>query len=149
VKRLPVDLGELAALFDQPRKGPVRAFFDRESGELESMPRDAEVEGVFDDILAAPGRWIEITPLPLPERRELRRRFADERMSDAHLRLRLFEALDGPQPLTRFEAVLRETPALLDEWLGFRAVALAALARTWLSAIGVEPSAVRGPGPAS
>jgi hypothetical protein len=136
---LPVDLNELAALFDQPRKGPVRSFFDRTSGEIEAMPRDAEVEGVFDDIVAAPDRWIEIQPLPGAERRRLRQRFVDERADDPQLRLRLGDALGGERPLARFEAVLRDTPGMLDRWLGFRAEALAIVARAWLSAIDVEP----------
>jgi hypothetical protein len=138
VKRLPVDLTELAALFDQARKGPVRAFFDLDSGALESMPRDAEVEGVFDDILAAPQRWIEIHPMPLSERRELRRRFVDQEITDAHLRLRLFETLEGEHPFVRFEALLRDRSALIDRWFDFRAAALASLVRTWLSALGVQ-----------
>jgi hypothetical protein len=162
VKRLPVDLPALAALFDEPRNGPVRSFFDRATGELESMPRDAEVEGVYDDIVNAPDRWVEVQPLPPPERRELRRRFAEEQLHDVdvHLRLRLADALElgagaGATPaavrrsLARFEAVLRECrdlpedkrlsdgATLLDRWLAFRAAALLPLARAWLSALGV------------
>jgi hypothetical protein len=139
-----VDLTELAAFFDQPRQGPVRSFFDRTSGEIEPMPRDAEVEGVFDDILANPERWIEIQALPTAERHLLRRRFVDERIDDPQLRLRLGEALVGERPLARFEAVLRDTPGLLDRWLGFRTEALAMVARAWLSAIDVEPLAPTG-----
>ena len=140
-----MDLSELATLFDQSRRGPVRAFFDRASGELESMPRDAEVEGVFDDIMAAPERWVEIQPLPLAERRELRRRFVDEEIMDAHLRLRLFEALESASSFTRFEAVLRDRSDLLDRWFEFRATELVTLVRTWLSALGVEPMTGHGP----
>jgi hypothetical protein len=160
VRRLPVDLPALAALFDEPRNGPVRSFFDRSTGELESMPRDAEVEGVYDDIVNAPDRWVEVLPLPAPERQELRRRFAEEQLHDlhVHLRLRLFEALElgeaspaSPaairRSLLRFEAVLRESAEggnlpegnLIDRWLAFRAATLLPLARAWLSALGVEP----------
>jgi hypothetical protein len=139
VIRLPVDLAELAALFDQSRGGPVRAFFDRATGALESMPRDAEVEGVFDDIFAAPARWVEIQPLPLSERRALRRRFVEEQMNDPHVRLRMFEALDGPRPLARFETILREQRERMDQWLAFRALTLAPLVHAWLSALGIEP----------
>ena len=150
-----MDLPALAALFDEPRNGPVRSFFDRSTGELESMPRDAEVEGVYDDIVNAPDRWVEVLPLPAPERRELRRRFAEEQLNDVHvhLRLRLFEALelaeDPPaspaairRSLLRFEAVLRESSdlPLIDRWLAFRAATLLPLARAWLSALGVEPA---------
>jgi hypothetical protein len=140
VKRLPVDLALLAALFDQPRGGPVRAFFDRDSGTLESMPRDVEVEGVFDDILAAPLRWVEIQPLPAAERRQLRWRFVDQEITDPHLRLRLFETLEaaGVQPLLRWEALLRDRAGLLDRWFEFRASALAPLVRAWLSALDIE-----------
>ena len=141
MKRLPVDLSELAALFDQARRGPVRAFFDRQSGELEWMPRDAEVEGVFDDIVAAPERWVEIHPLPLSQRRELRRRFVDEKITDAYLRLRLFEEVEGDRTFTRFEALLRDRRELLDAWFAFRTAALETLARTWLSALDIEPLA--------
>jgi hypothetical protein len=139
VKRLPVDLAELAELFDQPRNGPVRAFFDRESGDLESMPRDAEVEGVFDDILNTPTRWVEILPLTMTERRELRLRFIDQEITDPHQRLRLGEALEGARPFTRFQAQLRERGEQLERWFAFRAEALDSLARAWLSALGVEP----------
>jgi hypothetical protein len=139
VKRLPVDLAELANLLDQPRRGPVRAFFDRSTGELESMPRDAEVEGVFDDIVADPTRWVEILPLAAPQRQELRSGFVEREVRDPHLRLRLQEALDADRPYTRFEAVLRDRPPLLARWLDFRAEALAPLVRAWLSALGIEP----------
>ena len=139
VIRLPVDLAGLAELFDQPLAGPVRAFFDRASGELESMPRDAEVEGVFDDIVAQPARWVEIHPLPMAERRALRERFVDDQVTDPHLRLRMFEALEGQRSFARFEAILRERSELLDRWLGFRARALAPLAQAWLSALGIAP----------
>jgi Uncharacterised protein family (UPF0158) len=139
LKRLPVDLEALAALLDEASAGPVRAFFDRLTGELESMPRDAEVEGVYDDLRANPERWIEIAPLPLSERRKLRSRFVDEEITDPYLRLRLTEALAGPRPFTRFEAVLRDRGELLDRWFAFRAGLLAPLARAWLSALGIEP----------
>jgi Uncharacterised protein family (UPF0158) len=139
VKRLPIDLDELAAMFDQSRKGPVRAFFDRATGALESMPRDAEVEGVFDDILADRARWVEIVPLPLAERRSLRQRFVDDQMTDPHVRLRMFEALDGQRSFARFDAILREEAERLDAWLRFRALTLAPLAHAWLSALGIEP----------
>ncbi len=140
VKRLPVDLDELAALFDQARAGPVRAFFDRLSGELESMPRDAEVEGVFDDILAEPARWVEILPLPIDDRRALRSRYVEEQVTDPHLRLRLFEALAAARGFAPFEKILRSDRAQLDRWLAFRAATLAPLTLTWLSALGIEPT---------
>ena len=142
LKRLPIDLGELAAFFDEPRRAPVRGFFDRLSGALESMPRQAEVEGVFDDIVTAPERWVEIQPLPAADRLELRRRFVDEEMNDPVLRLRLFEALDQRErPFSRFDALLREHgDAVVDRWLAFRSARLAVLARTWLAALGIEPS---------
>jgi hypothetical protein len=133
-----VDLPELAAVFDQPRGGPVRTFFDRSTGALEPMPRDAEVEGVFDDILAAPDRWIEIRPLPAHERRQLRRLFLEE-VADPHLKLRLTETLAGERAFARFEALLREGPGLLDRWVTFRARALGGLVRAWLSALDVDP----------
>jgi hypothetical protein len=141
IAHLSVDLDELAAALDEPRGGPVRAFFDRTSGEIEHMPRDAEVEGVFDDILAAPGRWIEILPLSASERRELRRRFIEE-ITDAPLKLRLTEALAGERPLQRFAAVLRDAPGQLDHWLVFRTRAIAPLARAWLSALKVRADLV-------
>jgi hypothetical protein len=163
VRRLPVDLPALAALFDEARNGPVRSFFDRVTGELDSMPRDAEVEGVYDDILNGPERWVEVVPLPSSERLQLRRRFAEEQLHDIHVhqRLRLADALDAADPaggpgatrraMARFEAVLREGSGelaggnlpvgnLLDRWLAYRAATLAPLARTWLSALGVEPA---------
>jgi hypothetical protein len=139
VKRLPVNLAELANVLDQPRRGPVRAFFDRVSGEVESMPRDAEVEGVYDDIAANPGRWVEILPLAAPQRQELRRMFVEREVTDPHLRLRLLESLEDARPFTRFEAVLRAAPPLLDRWLDFRTEAVRPLSLAWLSALGVEP----------
>jgi hypothetical protein len=134
-------VAELAAVFDQPRNGPVRTFFDRTTVELESMPRDAEVEGVFDDIVNNPGRWVEVSPLPLAERLQLRGRFVDERVSDPHLRLRLTEALAADRPFARFDAVLRDQPGLLDEWLAFRAEGVRPLVRAWLAALGIEGAA--------
>jgi hypothetical protein len=143
VKRLPVDLAELASLLDQTRGGPVRAYFDRATGELDSMPRYFEVEGVYDDILAAPERWVEIRPLRMAERRELRCRFVEDVVTDPHLRLQLFEALSGDRAFTRFESVLRLQEQWLDAWLAFRVKALAPLARAWLSALEVEPERMK------
>jgi hypothetical protein len=143
VKHLPVDLAELASLLDQARGGPVRAFFDRVTGELDSMPRDAEVEGVYDDIVTAPERWVEIRPLRMAERRELRCRFVEDAVTDPHLRLQLFEALSGDRAFTRFESVLRQQEPWLDAWLAFRVRALLPLARAWLSALDVEPDRLK------
>jgi hypothetical protein len=137
VNRLPVDLDELASFLDQPRRGPVRAFLDRATGQIEPMPRAAEVEGVFDDVLAAPERWIEIYPLPLAHRRTLRRQFLDE-VNDPLVRAQLSEGLAQHKTFARFDAVLRNHPPVLDEWLRFRTQSLAAIAHAWLSAIGVE-----------
>jgi hypothetical protein len=138
ITSLVVNLGELSAAFDEPRRGPVRTFFDRVTGTIEPMPRDAEVEGVYDDIVAAPDRWIEIRPLPLARRLELRRRFLDQ-VTDPHQRLQLGEALAGERPLARFDALLRRTPGLLDGWLSFRTAELAMMTRAWLSALAIEP----------
>jgi hypothetical protein len=138
VNRVPVDLDEFVSFLDQPRGGPVRAYFDRTTGRLEPMPRDAEVEGVFDDILAAPDRWIEVHPLPRGQRAELRRRFLDE-VNDPLVRWQLSESLPQPRAFARFDAVLRNHPGLLDQWLRFRTKVLTAIAHAWLSAIGVEP----------
>jgi hypothetical protein len=139
VKRLPVDVAELASLLDQARGGPVRAFFDRATGEIDSMPRDAEVEGVYDDIIASPERWVEIRPLRTPERRELRCRFVEDAVTDPQLRLELFDALSGERAFARFESVLRQHAPWLDTWLAFRTRALLPLARAWLSALDVDP----------
>jgi hypothetical protein len=98
------------------------------------------VEGVFDDILAAPDRWVEIQPLPAAERRALRQRFVDD-VLDPHAKLRLAEALAGVRSLSRFEAALRLVPGELDRWLAFRAQALDVVVRAWLSAVGVLPAA--------
>ncbi|HEY0707620.1 MAG TPA: UPF0158 family protein [Polyangia bacterium] len=128
----------LAEVFDQPRNGPVRAFFDRTTGALESMPRDAEVEGVFDDIVTAPERWVEVSPLPLGDRQRLRARFVEDHITDPHLRLRFSEALAAERPFTRFDALLREQPDLLDGWLSHRAESLQPIVRAWLAALGIE-----------
>jgi hypothetical protein len=138
-KSLPVRLPELAEAFDQPRGGPVRTFVDRQTGEIEHVPRDAEVEGVFDDIYASPDRWVEVVPLAPALRQRLRARFVDEE-TDGHLRLRLGDALAGERPLVRFAAVLRDVPGALDAWLRFRDQELDGVVRAWLSAIGVAPA---------
>jgi len=101
------------------------------------MPRDAEVEGVFDDILAAPERWVEVHPLPAPHRLALRRNFLEE-VNDPLVRLQLSESLAQPKNFGPFEVILRNQPGLLDRWLRFRTEALTPIAHAWLSAIGVE-----------
>ena len=123
----------------------MRAFFDKQTGLLESMPRDAEVEGVFDDITGAPERWVEIRPLPASDRLDLRRSFVNEQVDDAYLRLQLFEALDGQRAFARFDALLRTHPELLDRFFEYRASRLELLARTWLGALGIEAGARSGP----
>jgi hypothetical protein len=137
LRRLRVNLGELTEAFDEPRRGPVRTFVDRESGQIEHVPRDVEVEGVFDDILSSPHRWLEIQPLSRELRSGLRRRFADQ-VEDPQFRLKLAHALAAELPFTRFASVLREVPGLLDRWLAFRNRELDSLAVAWLAAIGVD-----------
>jgi hypothetical protein len=146
VNRVPVDLGEFVSFLDQPRRGPVRAFFDRSTGVIEPMPRDAEVEGVFDDILAAPERWVEILPLPEAQRVALRRRFADG-INEPFVHEQLVDALGQQRSFARFDAVLRNQAGLLDRWLSFRTDELADLAHAWMSAIGVEAIGERAPTP--
>jgi hypothetical protein len=143
-KRLPIDLAELAAALDEPRAGPVRAFFDRHSGEIEHVPRDVEVPGVFDDLFADPGRWVEISPVGDGARRALRARFLDEVVRDAQLRLKVADALLEARPFGAFARVVRETPGLLDVWERWRAGALEPVARAFLAALAVEPAR---PGP--
>src|SRR5690348_94769 len=98
LRPLPVKLAELMEALDQPRGGPVRTFLDRETGEIEHVPRDAEVEGVFDDIYASPQRWVEVLPVAREVRQQLRARFVDED-TDGQLRLRLVDALAAERPL--------------------------------------------------
>jgi hypothetical protein len=139
VRSLPVKMPELTEALDQPRGGPVRTFVDRQTGDIEHVPRDAEVEGVFDDIFASPQRWVEVQPVPHQVRQQLRARFVDE-VTDGQLRLRLVDALAAERPLAQFGKALREVPGAIDAWLAFRDRELAVLARTWLSAIGVAPA---------
>jgi hypothetical protein len=146
LKRLPVDLAPLTQAFDEPRGGPVRTFVDRQTGAIEHVPLDAEVEGVFDDIFASPERWLEVQPLAPPLRQDLRRRFVQQ-VDDPQLRLRLGAALGERLPLQRFASVLRERPALLDAWLLFRQQELDSLIRAWLAALGIEPIQAGGDQP--
>jgi hypothetical protein len=132
-----VDLAELTQAFDEPRGGPVRTFVDRQSGEIEHVPRELEVEGVYDDVFASPERWLEVQPLSHGIRAGLRRRFA-EQVEDPQFRIKLASALAGDMPFSRFAAVLREVPGLLDRWLTFRNADLDSLAGAWLAAIGIE-----------
>ncbi len=157
MKSLPVDLPELIEALDQPRRAPVRTFVDRQTGAIEHVPLAVEVEGVFDDIFAAPERWVEVQPLTPPARDRLRRRFL-EVVTDPQVRLRLADALALPPPAANggppvprprdFASVLRELPGLLDAWLRFRERELETTARAWLSAIGILPPDA-GPGPPS
>jgi hypothetical protein len=140
LRSLPVKMLELTEALDQPRGGPVRTFVDRQTGEVEHVPRDAEVEGVFDDIFASPQRWIEVQPVPRQLRQELRARFVDQE-TDGQLRLRLLDALATDRPLARFAQVVREVPGALDGWLAYRDRELVVLAGAWLSALGVAPQA--------
>jgi hypothetical protein len=115
----------------------VRTFVDRQTGAIEHVPADAEVEGVFDDIFASPERWIQVQPLATRVRNELRHRYVDA-VDDPQFRLRLADALAGELPLVRFATVLREGPGLLDGWLLFRERELESVARAWLAAIGID-----------
>jgi hypothetical protein len=139
-RRLLVDMTELATALDEPEAGPTRAFLDLESGEIEYIPRELEVEGVYDDIFAAPERWIEIRPAPSWERHRVRSRFADQ-VADPHVRLLLIEALEGRAAFARFAQVLRRWPDIREQWFRFRDGALAALGKQYLEEIGVDPVA--------
>jgi hypothetical protein len=142
-KRLPIDLPELAAILDEPRAGPVRAFFDRESGEIEHVPRELDTPEIYEDLFAAPHRWVEITPIGEEARRALRAGFLDEVVVDPQLRLKVADALSEARPFGAFARVLRETPGLGEVWERWRAGALEPVARTFLAALGVEPAPAR------
>jgi hypothetical protein len=137
LRRLRVNVPELTEAFDEPRGGSVRTFVDRETGQIEHVPREVEVQGVFDDIFASPHRWAEIQPLANEIRSGLRRRFA-EQVEDPQFRFKLANALAAKLPFIRFASVLRDGPGLLDRWLAFRNRELDSLAVAWLAAIGIE-----------
>ncbi len=139
MKRLPVALDELAAALDEPRGGPVRVFFHRDSGALEHVPRDLEVEGVYDDLFATPTRWVELEPLPERKRLELRAHFVEE-VADLPTRQKLREALGGAHPLADFARLLRRDPPLAGAWEAYRTEALDLVVRLWLATLGVEPA---------
>lgn len=140
MKRLPVDMSELCTAMDAPEKGPTRAFFDVQTGEIEYVPRKYSVEGVFEDIFAAPERWREIPPLTTAERVRLRGQFVDK-VGDPYWRSRLNDALDGADPLGAFATVTRQQATLGDQWLQHRDAALITRAHAWLAQLKILAAA--------
>lgn len=139
-RALPVRIAELAAALDQPKSPQTpRAFFDRQTGEIEHVPFEVEDESLFADIFDSPTRFVQIPPAPAVERHRVRARFLDE-VTDPQLRIQLTEALDRPKgALPEFDRILRQARAGREAWLRYRDRAFAQKARAWLASLDIVP----------
>lgn len=160
MKRIPIDLTELAALMSESFD-ENRVFLDTDTGEIVLLPSelidpllDDEDDELNEDDL--PDWEVEMLPvaravaaddagryvgLPEPDPGEdaaIMRSFAAS-LKDAALRERLLDAVSGPHPFRRFRQIIDTAPEQRDKYLEFKGEEYLRLAREWLNDLGIEP----------
>jgi tetratricopeptide (TPR) repeat protein len=138
MRRVPVDLGELAEALEDNAPGHDW-YLDLETGDVLPVFEDFE-----DDLLPVPRDELDESPrfLHIPPRpsRDGWRDMADfvATIDDRALRQRLADAIEGKGAFGRFKAVLQSAPVERDRWFEWEGERLRAEARAWLANEGIE-----------
>ncbi len=156
MKKLPVDIGEIAAMIDTSFREDGY-YLDLQTGKVVIVPSELLYREFKDgeDSSARPDWEKELVPLakeiqagsdrykPLPEA-DSRESYRDmesftRTVDDPSLRQRLEDALDGRGAFSRFRRVLDHDDAERDRWFKFKDQAAARRVRDWLRDLDIEP----------
>jgi hypothetical protein len=159
MKKLKVDLDEIAMEIDRRDDFGSTILFDTETGQIVSIP-DELMRAVEEDDEEAlenlpewekdlietaksicsdeAGRYEEIPKKPSYEAYDLMVEFA-ETVKDIHLKEKLNIALDGKGAFRRFKNVLSDYPEEQERWFAFKDERMRREVIDWLNSLDIEP----------
>jgi len=159
LKKIKVDLDEIAMEMEMQDDFGSTTLFDTETGQIVSIP-DELMRAVEEDDEEAledlpewkkelietarsvcsdeSGRYEEIPKNPSYEAYDLMVEFA-ETVKDIHLKGKLNIALDGKGAFRRFKNILSDYPEEQERWFAFKEERMRHEAIDWLNSIDIEP----------
>ena len=155
MKRLKVDVEDIAICMERQGQGERCAYLDMETGETILIPDEvmsaledeeyrqdlpaweAELLPMAKEISEGSSRYVEIPARFSDEAYEVMGDFAAG-VKNANIRREIENALDGKGAFRRFKNVLRERPELEKEWFKFKASRDKEKVKEWLKSVGIE-----------
>jgi len=156
MKKLKVDVEDVAMIMDNYDRSGNQFYLDTETGEAICIPDELmnaleegeSCEGLpawelemlpkAKEIVEGSDRYEEIPSRMSGEAYWLMVKFAG-RVEESSLREKLRYALDGRGAFRRFKDTLREYPEVEKQWFHFKAEKDKEEVKEWLESIGIEP----------
>ena len=160
MKKLKVDINELAFTMEISDEFDNAIFFDTETGEVVSIPNElmSAVESDDDEALQdlpdwgkdlieiaenivrdESGRYVDIPRKPSYEAYDLMVEFARS-VTNSNLKEKLEIALDGKGAFRRFKNVISDYPDEEMRWFAFKDKRMHEEVIEWLNDLGIEPT---------
>jgi hypothetical protein len=159
MKKLKVDIDEIAFIMETSDEFDSVTLFDTETGEIVSIPnelmsavesndeealqclpdRERDLIGTAESIVNdESGRYVDIPRKPSYEAYDLMVEFASS-VTNKHLREKLEIALDGKGAFSRFKNVISDYPEEEKKWFMFKDKRMREDVMEWLHELGIEP----------
>jgi yecA family protein len=139
MKRLPVDMGQLAAALEDHSRTLATYYFDSNSGEVVSLSEDLRGEDKRWNIISnSVDRFIFIEPMASREGYAIMQKFVAT-LPSTPIQEKLNWSLEGAKPFRRFRDTLSEDPPTLERWLEFHKEAIRNIALKWLADHEIDP----------
>jgi Uncharacterised protein family (UPF0158) len=160
MKKLKVDINELAFTMEISDEFDNAIFFDTETGEIVSIPNElmSAVESDDEEALQdlpdwekdlieiaenivrdESGRYVDIPRKPSYEAYDLMVEFARS-VTNSNLKEKLEIALDGKGAFRRFKNVISDYPDEEKRWFAFKDKRMREEVIEWLNDLGIEPT---------
>jgi hypothetical protein len=160
MKKLEVDINELAFTMEISDEFDNAIFFDTETGEIVSIPNElmSAVESDDEEALQdlpdwgkdlietaenivrdESGRYVDIPRKTSSEAYDLMVEFARS-VTNSNLKEKLEIALDGKGTFRRFKNVISDYPDEEKRWFAFKDKRMREEVIEWLNALGIEPT---------
>jgi hypothetical protein len=160
MKKLKVDIGELASTMEIYDEFDSATFFDTETGEIVSIPNELMtavesgdekaleelpdwekdvIETAENIVRDESGRYVDIPKKPSYEAYDLMVEFARS-VTNRHLREKFEIALDGKGAFSRFKKVISDYPEEEKRWFAFKDKRMRHEVIEWLNDLGIEPT---------
>ena len=160
MKKLKVDINELAFTMEISDEFDSAIFFDTETGEIVSIPNElmsaveSDDEEALQDLPAwgkdlieiaenivrdESGRYVDIPRKPSYEAYDLMVEFARS-VTNSNLKEKLEIALDGKGAFRRFKNVISDYPGEEKRWFAFKDKRMRHEVIGWLNDLGIEPT---------
>jgi hypothetical protein len=149
MKKLKVDINEIAFTMETSDEFESITLFDTETGEIVSIPNEEEMQDLPDwekDLIEIAenicndegGRYVDIPRKPSYEAYNLMVEFASS-VTNKNLKEKLDIALDGKGAFRRFKNVISDYPDEEKKWFAFKDKKMREDVIEWLHDLGIEP----------